>query len=86
MATLLSQPGSAESPKGTESTTSPGVDDECSDFNLKQGIIRTNVSPRVAWAMIVLFLAILFGIPLSQMAIELARGSQPRVLDLVRSD
>jgi alginate O-acetyltransferase complex protein AlgJ len=86
MATLLSQPGSAESPKGTESTTSPGVDDECSDFNLKQGIIRTNVSPRVAWAMIVLFLAILFGIPLSQMAIELARGSQPRVLDLVRRD
>jgi alginate O-acetyltransferase complex protein AlgJ len=49
---------------------------------LKRGIIGTRIRRPVAWAMIVTFLLIAFGVPLVQLAAELSRGQRPQVLDL----
>jgi alginate O-acetyltransferase complex protein AlgJ len=49
---------------------------------LKKGLIRTDTTPAVAWGMIVVFLLMLAGLPLLQLAVELRRGQTPQLFDL----
>jgi alginate O-acetyltransferase complex protein AlgJ len=56
--------------------------DSPSDDELRQGQIPTAISRSVAWTMIGLFLVLLAGVPVLQLAVELARGETPQVLDL----
>ncbi len=51
--------------------------------DLRRGLIHTEISPAVAWGMILLFLGILFSLPLAQFVVELRGGQRPGVLDLV---
>jgi hypothetical protein len=49
---------------------------------LRRGMIRTQVSRSIAWIMIALFLAIIFGLPIHQAVIEWSHGRRPGVLDI----
>ncbi len=51
----------------------------------RRGLIHTEVTPAVAWTMILVFLGMLFGVPLAQVASELAGGRRPGVFDLCSS-
>lgn len=51
--------------------------------DLRRGLLHTDVSPAVAWSMIVLFLGLVCGVPLAQVAVELRSGQRPGVLDLL---
>ena len=51
---------------------------------LRKGVIATEISPRVARLMTVLFLVALFGVPLFQAACELARGQPVQALTIFK--
>ncbi len=51
--------------------------------DLRRGLIHTEISPAVAWGMILLFLGILFSLPLAQIVVELRGGQRPAALDLL---
>lgn len=69
----------------TESQSSPHAIASGAPDDWRRGLIRTDVSPAVARSMIVLFLGMLFGVPLAQVAFELRGGQRPGVLDLCSS-
>ena len=50
--------------------------------DLRRGVIYTRVSPLVAWGMIACFLLLIFGVPLVQVAKEVAAGKRPQALNL----
>jgi len=57
-------------------STGPGKDE------LRQGVIHTEVSPAVARVMIGVFLAIVFGIPVHQMCVDLLNRQRPSAQNL----
>jgi alginate O-acetyltransferase complex protein AlgJ len=52
--------------------------------DLNRGILFTRISPRLARAMTGLFLAAIFGVPVVQVTVELARGQEVQALTVFR--
>jgi hypothetical protein len=52
------------------------------EFDLRRGIITTDVTPAAARCLTVLFLVVVFAVPLGQIAEELRRAQRPTVLSL----
>jgi alginate O-acetyltransferase complex protein AlgJ len=52
--------------------------------DLRNGLLHTEVSPRIAWSMIVLFAAVLATVPLGQFCYELARREPIQLAELFR--
>jgi hypothetical protein len=61
-----------------------GPTDPSHDERLRRGIIDTAVSRRVAVAIVVLFLACVYGIPISQALLEKADGQDVMLVDLFK--
>jgi len=57
-------------------STAPSADE------LRAAILHTQISPAVAWTMIIVFLSVIFSVPLCQVVVELRRGERPGLLDL----
>jgi alginate O-acetyltransferase complex protein AlgJ len=66
------------------STQRGGPTDPSHDERLKRGIIDTDVSRAVSGAMTVLFLFLLYSVPVGQVVLEKARGDDVTVFDLFR--
>ena len=66
----------------TDRSSMPSQNTGPNKDELRQGIIHTEVSPAVAWVMIVSFLAIIFGIPIQQVVVELLNRQRPNALNL----
>jgi alginate O-acetyltransferase complex protein AlgJ len=61
-----------------------GPTDPSHDDLLRRGIIATDVSRRMAWALTLLFLAAIYGIPLAQAYLEKRAGDESTLADLFR--
>jgi alginate O-acetyltransferase complex protein AlgJ len=61
-----------------------GPTDPSHDVNLRRGIILTEISREVAQGMVVLFLLLIFAIPISQFFLEKVRGEESMLLDVFR--
>jgi alginate O-acetyltransferase complex protein AlgJ len=61
-----------------------GPTDPSHDEALRRGIIATDVSRGVAWSLVLVFLAGIYGIPLSQAYLEKRRDEESPLLDLFR--
>jgi len=61
-----------------------GPTDPSHDENLRRGVIATDVSRGVAWGLCLLFLAAIYGLPLSQAYLEKRADEESPLLDLFR--
>jgi len=61
-----------------------GPTDPSHDEALRRGIIATDVSRGLAWSLCVLFLAAIYGVPLSQAYLERRAEEESPLLDLFR--
>lgn len=70
------------STEGPPDTSVAALTELPSELALKRGIIRTDVSPPVARAMVIAFLALIAAVPLGQVVYELVRRDRVQALDV----
>jgi alginate O-acetyltransferase complex protein AlgJ len=64
-----------------DAAADPGLDDE-----LRHGVLRTDVTRPVAWALVGAFSIAIFGLPLSQLYLERRAEEESPLLDLLRRE
>jgi hypothetical protein len=77
------------SPSGTHSDPVPpgrerrgGPTDPSHDEELRRGILRTRISRRLAWTLVIVFLGIIYTLPLAQAVMEKLRDEESMLGDL----
>jgi hypothetical protein len=61
-----------------------GPTDPSHDADLRRGILRTTISRRVAWALVLPFLLLVYAIPIGQVIHDKRAGEESMLLDLFR--
>jgi SGNH hydrolase-like domain, acetyltransferase AlgX len=75
-------PATTPTPPATSERTG-GPTDPSHDENLRRGVIATDVGRGVAWSLCLLFLATIYGLPLSQAYLEKRADEESPLLDLL---
>src|SRR5207344_1759404 len=61
-----------------------GPTDPSHDADLRRGILRTTISRRVAWALVLPFLLLVYALPVGQIIRDKRAGDESVLLDLFR--